>query len=117
MRATLCIRIVDDAEMAKLHEEHLSQPGPTDVLSFPADDDDHLGDVAIDWDAVVRQATSQTSQALLDEATVLLVHGLAHLMGHDHGTREQARRMHRLEQRALRVLGVPDVTRPYGVDR
>ena len=53
-RAELSLSFVDDGEIAELHERYMQEPGPTDVLSFPLDDDDldeHgvrlLGDVVI----------------------------------------------------------------------
>jgi len=112
----LGLRIVDDAEMAQLHETYMGEKGPTDVLSFlPVEfvDTELLGDIAIDWDAVERQAAGPTLQARLDEATVLLVHGLAHLLGHDHRDRGEGRRMHRLERRVLASLRVVDPPRIY----
>lgn len=116
----LGLRLVDDAEMTALHLAYLGESGPTDVLSFSPDplapDSGHdrgLGDIVIDWDAVERQAPATTARARLDEASVLLVHGLVHLLGHDHRDRREGRRMHRLEARVLRRLGVPDVPRPY----
>lgn len=122
----LGLRLVDDAEMARLHETYMGESGPTDVLSFlpvgsfsrPGNraecaDTELLGDIAIDWDAVERQAAGPSARARLDEATVLLVHGLAHLLGHDHRQRGEGRRMHRLERRVLARLRVPDPPRPY----
>lgn len=136
----LGIRIVDDREMADLHLRYMGEPGPTDVLSFggasegvlggvdvdvedpDALDEDLLasmlpppsfGDLALDWPQVLRQARVPTRRGLLDEASVLLVHGLAHLLGHDHRTREQARRMHALECVGLRALRIADPPRPY----
>jgi probable rRNA maturation factor len=112
----LGLRIVDDAEMAELHQTYMGEAGPTDVLSFrPVDGlgSGSLGDIVIDWDAVVRQARGWSSAALLDEATVLIVHGLAHLIGHDHAERGEGRRMHRVERRVLRALQVADPPRPY----
>ncbi len=112
----LGLRIVDDAEMAKLHETYMGESGPTDVLSFtPVEfgESELLGDIAIDWDAVVRQAAGPSLRAQLDEATVLLVHGLAHLLGHDHRRRDEGRRMHRVERRVLASLRVVDPPRVY----
>jgi probable rRNA maturation factor len=112
----LGLRLVDDAEMARLHETYMGESGPTDVLSFtPADfgDADLLGDIAIDWDAVERQAAGPSPRARLDEATVLMVHGLAHLLGHDHRRRDEGRRMHRVEHRVLASLRVTDPPRIY----
>jgi probable rRNA maturation factor len=147
--AGLGLRVVDDAEMARLHLEFMGEPGPTDVLSFGpgeamadglgAGDGDGrfedgglgdgglgdgglgdgglgaggLGDIVLDWDAVQRQARDGSPAALLDEATVLIVHGLAHLHGHDHRNRREGRAMHALERRVLRALRVPDPPRPY----
>ncbi|HLT40242.1 MAG TPA: rRNA maturation RNase YbeY [Enhygromyxa sp.] len=117
--AGLGLRIVDDAEMAELHLEFMGEAGPTDVLSFVPEAPDQeldelgLGDLVLDWDAVERQARDRSPAALLDEATVLLVHGLAHLRGHDHRTRAEGRAMHALERRVLRTLHTPDPPRPY----
>ena len=116
----LSVRIVEDDEMSALHEAHMGLSGPTDVLSFPADDPNHapetagFGDVAIDWDQVRRQARGEGPGAWLDEATVLAVHGFTHLLGHDHATPAEGRRMHQVERRLLRRLNVRDVPRPYG---
>ena len=116
------VRVVDDTEMTRLHETHLGLPGTTDVMSFPTDDPVEaphtagFGDVAVNWSQVRRQARGPTMADALAEATVLLVHGFAHLLGHDHATRLQGRRMHRLERALLRRLGVADIPRPYGGD-
>jgi ssRNA-specific RNase YbeY (16S rRNA maturation enzyme) len=59
-------------------------------------------------------AGTAEAEAAIDEATVLAVHGLCHLLGHDHGQPGEARRMLRSEQRGLRAARTPDVPRPYG---
>jgi probable rRNA maturation factor len=112
--AGLGVRIVDDVEMAKLHVEHMQESGPTDVMSFPSGDETQLGDIAIDWQQVQRQAVVGSPEGWVNEATVLLVHGLVHLLGRDHGTRAEGRAMRVIERRALRAIGVPDAPRPYG---
>ncbi|GEM_PF-718381 len=123
----LGIRIVDDTEMAALHLRYMGETGPTDVLSFGPGADlgpdpdgggrDGLlfgsGDLALNWEAVRRQAPVQTAAGHLDEATLLAIHGLAHLTGHDHRTRTEGRRMHRDECRMLRCVQVADQPRPY----
>ncbi len=116
--ASLGLRIVNDAEMARLHLEFMGEPGPTDVLSFSPEqlgelDSPELGDLVLDWDAVERQARDRSAAALLDEATVLLVHGLAHLHGHDHRDPREGRAMHAFERRLLRSLRVADPPRIY----
>lgn len=116
---TLAIRVVADAEMAKLHLKYMGSDKPTDVLSFPAaevpgESAAGLGDLVVDWDAVCRQARDGSLAAQLDEAISLCVHGLAHLLGHDHGGRMEARRMLRAERRASRSAGLIALQRPYG---
>ncbi|NVB41819.1 rRNA maturation RNase YbeY [Pseudenhygromyxa sp. WMMC2535] len=113
--ASLALRIVNDEEMAALHLRFMGEAGPTDVLSFESAGGfgAGLGDLAIDWQAVERQAAGSSERALFDEATVLAVHGLAHLLGHDHRERAEGRRMHRLERRGLRAVAVADPPRPY----
>lgn len=116
------IRIIDDAEMARLHGDHLGETKTTDVLAFPASEADGegpggaatgAGDIALCWDAVERQAAGEGAGDRLGEAVLLCVHGLAHLLGHDHGTRGEGRRMHRLERRGLLAARVSDAPRPY----
>jgi probable rRNA maturation factor len=115
----LTVRIVDDVEMSELHLAFMSLAGPTDVLAFAAEWPEGapgphpLGDIVLDWDAIGRQARAPDEQSRVEEAVVLAVHGLAHLLGHDHADRSEGRRMHQLEARVLRRLGVPDVPRPY----
>ncbi len=123
--AELGVKIVDDREMAELHLKYMGETGPTDVLSFsggggPDDEFEYavgfeplFGDIVLAWHAVIRQARVRSRAGLLDEASVLLVHGLAHLLGHDHRTRAEAQRMHRLEQIGLRAVRVADPPRPY----
>lgn len=126
------LAIVDDAEIQRLNAEHMGKDRPTDVLSFPARPPGHegeamaamgvpLGDIILCWDAVLRQAGPRVpfggdlQTSALDEATVLAIHGLCHLLGHDHAARGEGRSMHRRERRGLRAVGVPDIARPYGL--
>lgn len=113
----IAVHIVDDAEIKALNFKHMGEDRPTDVLSFPARTEGGppgvgLGDIVLSWDAVVRQAVGRPA---LDEATVLVVHGLAHLLGHDHTGRRDGRAMHRRERRGLSAAHVADIPRPYGV--
>ena len=119
--ATLTIRITTDEEVTQLHEEFMGLPGPTDVLSFPADSEidwgtGSLGDVVIGWPFAVRQSAARGHGAAAWEAELvdLSLHGLAHLLGHDHGSRHEARTMLRFEQRLSRRAAMPPPQRPYG---
>jgi probable rRNA maturation factor len=84
----LSVSLVTEAEIADLHERYMGESGPTDVLSFPLDADDRdetglrlLGDVVIAPAVAARNRPDDPPA----EIRLLLVHGILHLLGHDHG--------------------------------
>lgn len=111
----LSILLADDDAIARLNREYLGRSGPTNVLSFasgggPPIGLDILGDIAISCDTAARQADDR-GVSLLDEVTILLVHGLLHLLGHIHDPREGAsdedrRLMESEEVRLLDLFGI-----------
>ncbi|MGZ8562623.1 MAG: rRNA maturation RNase YbeY [Candidatus Limnocylindria bacterium] len=116
---TLC----GDEEMTHLNFDHMGERGPTDVLAFPlhewsvdaghshlADDDVVsppggllLGDIVIDVDQAVRQATDGGWRPA-QEIALLAVHGALHLVGHDHAEADDESAMRSVERRVLGVL-------------
>ena len=84
--AELSISLVTEEEIAGLHERYLHEAGPTDVLSFPLDDEAgedglrQLGDVVIAPAVAARNNPDDPAA----ELRLLLVHGILHLLGHDH---------------------------------
>jgi probable rRNA maturation factor len=84
--AELSISLVTEQEIAELHERYLHEAGPTDVLSFPLDDESgedglrQLGDVVIAPAIAARNNPDDPAA----ELRLLLVHGILHLLGHDH---------------------------------
>ena len=103
VRPELSIVLTDDATIQTLNKQWRGKDKATDVLSFPQ----HagvLGDVVISMDTAARQALA-LRHSLEAEVQRLLVHGVLHLLGHDHvhgGL--QARRMKQEEQRLMRLL-------------
>ncbi len=91
VRGELSLTFVDRAEIAALNVEHLGHEGPTDVLSFPLDADGDelpgvpvlLGDVVVCPAVAVEQAASHAG-TVDDELALLVVHGVLHVLGHDH---------------------------------
>jgi probable rRNA maturation factor len=76
----LSLSFVDEAEIAELHQRYMGEEGPTDVLSFPLDEDGLLGDVVV-CPAVAARANLDAPEA---ELRLLVVHGVLHLLGYDH---------------------------------
>jgi probable rRNA maturation factor len=76
----LSLSFVDEVEIADLHQRYMGEEGPTDVLSFPLDEDGLLGDVVV-CPAVAARANPDAPEA---ELRLLVVHGVLHLLGYDH---------------------------------
>jgi probable rRNA maturation factor len=98
----LTLTFVDAVEMAALNAEYMDKVGPTDVLSFPMDDEPTpgvpilLGDVVIS-PAVAAGQFAEHAGTLDDEIALLVVHGVLHVLGHDHADPEEAAVMRRRE--------------------
>lgn len=96
----LSILLCDDARIRRLNLEHRGKDKPTDVLSFPQAEFSRpevpkkghqlvlLGDVVISIDTAERQARSR-SRPLVEEVRFLLAHGILHLLGYDHMSKDE----------------------------
>lgn len=108
--AELSVMLCDDAAIAELNGQWRGKPQATDVLSFPQGEmppgaPPVLGDVVISLDTAARQA-DERGHALEVELQVLLVHGLLHLLGHDHHASDERAAMQAEERRVLEGLGL-----------
>ena len=108
--AELSVLLCTDEQITELNSEYRGIDRATDVLSFPLDDEEGapdgrrmLGDIVISVETARTQARRR-QHPLLDELTFLLVHGLLHLLGHDHQTRKDAARMNHLAAELLEDL-------------
>jgi probable rRNA maturation factor len=102
--STVAVRLTTDDELRRLNREFAGLDSVTDVLSF-AGSHQHLGDLAISWPMVVRQAR-EYRQPQQTELGLLCVHGLLHLLGWDHVTAPQRKEMSRLTIAALAPSGL-----------
>ncbi len=103
-RVSVAVRVAGDDELRRLNRDYLGEDSVTDVLSF-AGAGDHLGDLAVSWPAVIRQA-NQFRHAPTDELALLCVHGLLHLLGWDHVGAAEAAEMARLQKAVLALSGI-----------
>jgi probable rRNA maturation factor len=101
--------LADDAKLQSLNMTFRAKDKPTNVLSFPAGQEDYLGDVAMAY-GVTRQEAREQKKSFSDHATHLTVHGVLHLLGYDHETAKAAKIMEPLEVEILSELGIGD---PY----
>ena len=106
--AEMGLTFVDEALIAELAGTWLDHPHPTDVLAFPVDMPSRrlsrgtgdsgppllIGDVVVCPAVAARQA-GETGRRPADELALLVVHGVLHLLGHDHARRVESRRMER----------------------
>jgi len=97
----LTLTFVDREEMANLNAEHMHEMGATDVLSFPLDAADHgdagpgpvlLGDVVV-CPAVAAENAPTHAGTIDDELALLVVHGVLHVLGHDHAEPDETAMM------------------------
>jgi rRNA maturation RNase YbeY len=107
--AELSVQLIGDAEMAELNGRYRRRRGPTDVLSFSLVEGHFaerrgalLGDVVVSLETAARQA-GRGRRTLEDEVLRLLVHGVLHLIGHDHVRAREARAMRAEERRVMRA--------------
>ena len=97
------IAFVSDKHIRQLNQQFRGIDKATDVLSFPADEPNNLGDVAISVQSAANQA-KENGLSLNDEIAQLILHGLLHLSGYDHETDNGE--MNKLELRLRKELGI-----------
>lgn len=112
--AEVSLLFCDDAAIRRLNADWRGQDKATNVLSFPAGGGALpgvrlLGDIAVAWETTRREALAEGKPPQAHLAH-LVVHGLLHLLGHDHETDREADAMEQLERRILERLGIAD---PY----
>ena len=118
--AALSIVITDDDEIRSLNRQFRHVDAPTDVLAFAddpteqafvtaPDEPPYLGDVIVSYPrARVQSATQRHS--VVAELRLLIVHGVLHLLGYDHGTPNEKAAMWRAQTAVLTQLGLAHIT-------
>ena len=99
------VLLADDRALRTLNHRHRGKAKPTNVLSFPAPGGG--GEIALALGQVRREAKA-AGRSVAAHLAHLVVHGTLHLAGHDHEAAGEARRMERVEARAMHRLGLPN---------
>ncbi|MEE9284658.1 MAG: rRNA maturation RNase YbeY [Dehalococcoidia bacterium] len=108
--------VTGDDEVRRLNRDYRGDDRPTDVLSFALEESEvvfprppnavpMLGQVVVSYPRAVRQA-AEYGHSVEREVAFLVVHGLLHLLGHDHREREDEARMTRKQEAILTSLGI-----------
>ncbi|WP_295492164.1 rRNA maturation RNase YbeY [Sphingorhabdus sp. EL138] len=121
---SVSIKLSDNAEVHALNQEWRDKNKPTNVLSFPMLDDAELealltgtynapeimlGDIILAYETCAAEA-AEKGIPIAYHATHLVIHGMLHLLGHDHIEEDEAELMEALEVKALASMGLPN---PY----
>lgn len=102
-RSVVCL-IADDRELQQLNSRFLGRNYPTDVLSFPSEDEQAPGEMAISVQRAAAQA-AEFGHPRVEEIRILMLHGVLHLTGFDH-ERDRGE-MARAEQQWRAEFGLP----------
>jgi probable rRNA maturation factor len=114
---SLDVLLVNDERIAELNAQHLHHEGPTDVLSFPMNDDDparrafHLGDVVISFETAQREA-AERGLPLAEEIVRYCVHGFLHCLGYDDSTPAKRKAMFAIQENAVKNAFLKKTRKP-----
>jgi phosphate starvation-inducible protein PhoH and related proteins len=117
---SVAILLADDDTLRELNGRFRQVDKSTNVLAFEGGDnmspargqDLHLGDIAVAYQTIEREAREQ-DKTLSDHLSHMIVHGVLHLLGYDHEDASERKQMEAIERAVLAELGVPD---PYDPD-
>ncbi len=109
--AAISVTLVNDSAIQEINREQRGKDAPTDVLSFPLEPEPFaqerlLGDIVISIDTAKRQANDYDAP-LQRELYRLLIHGLLHVLGHDHMKAAERAKMEGEERRLASVIAMP----------
>ena len=115
--AEVSVLLCDDRRIARLHDEWMGDPTPTDVITFdlsepagmPGGDGVLRGDIVVSTETAVRMAKEVASTPRLETA-YYVIHGLLHLAGCDDRDPASRRRMRSLERKWMAAAGWPAFT-------
>lgn len=100
----LSIAFVDDPTIAQVHADFMDDPTPTDVITFPADEEmESAGEIIVSVDHARDRAT-ELREPFSRELTLYLIHGWLHLAGYDDRNDGDRAAMRTAEQEALSLV-------------
>ena len=104
------IVLVNKTKIAELNKQFRGKDGPTDVLSFEGDDES-LGELVFCVELIESQAIEHQLSAL-EELSYLVIHGVLHLLGHDHESKEESDKMFAIQDKIFEKLMGEGIAEP-----
>lgn len=101
--------LTDDKYIQDLNKTFRHSDKPTNVLSFPSDEEEELGDIILAYETIA-QETFEANISPLHHVLHLIIHGFLHLLGYDHEEEKEAIKMETLEIKILKSLNIAN---PY----
>jgi probable rRNA maturation factor len=101
----ISLAFITQAQIKKLNEMYRGKDAATDVLSFGLGEGDQLGEVLISYQQAKKQA-EEMKHSTRTELQFLLVHGVLHLLGHDHEKPAESKKMFSVQERILKSLKI-----------
>ena len=99
----ISILLTNDAFIQKLNAKYRNMDKPTNVLSFPMDDEIMRGDIIISYETVKKEAELENKN-IKDHIALMVAHGTLHLAGYDHIKDNEAEEMETLERKILTAV-------------
>ena len=108
--SSIAVLVINDDEMAELHQKHSGIEGTTDVLTFDngSSSDAIIADIAVCVDVANRESKNR-GHSLQHELLLYIVHGVLHCCGFDDCDKESHRKIHAEENRVLAAIGVGEI--------
>ena len=104
----LSVAFVSDEQIAQIHNDHIGDPTPTDVITFPANNDmGSAGEIIISVDRA-RSCAEELNVPFTRELCLYLIHGWLHLASYDDKDEPSRTKMREAEQEALEILEESD---------
>jgi len=104
-RCSVDVLIIDLANMQEINMDKRGINAPTDVLSFPTNENNFLGDIVIAYEKIFSQAV-EYGHSDEREAGFLTAHAMLHLMGYDHDTPDDEAQMQKMQEHILSGLNL-----------